>query len=344
MRRRGMADLKNGSVLIVVLVMTFILSMIVMSLATQSKMEAKITKVARLRRRAEGLSQSGMAVARMLLIKQGEVSDSATEEETADDRWYEPASRLKDGLPVTGLKEGLGDGDIILDIVPEPALLNVNKLHVDDWERLLEVGGIPEDYWPELIDSFFDWVDTDAKPRADGGESEDYYTTLEEPYLAKNGPLDTVGELLLVKGFTKAIVYGGRLNSEDTDEEGAYVSGLADMLTTYGDGKVNVNAASSRVLMTLPGVDDVVAGAIIEEREGWLSEAGEDEDHSFESVGGFMSRIPGLEPGVKTRVTTRSQFFRINSVGKIGRVTRRIWAIVEQKGQEMIVLRWREKP
>ena len=336
----------DGSALIVALWAVALLGLLVGSFAFDAHIEARITSYYRKRLKAEGLAKSGLEVAEMLMAKsaQGGLGDRP-ESEAAEDPWHGDAKRLEDGLGVQGLTHELGDGTLTVDIVPEPALRNVNLLKEEEWERIFEVGDIPEEYWPELVESFFDWTDKDDDPRVDGAETEDYYETLEKPYRAKNGALDTVEELLLVKGFSKAIVYGGVLkeNEDDDDEDGVPVSGIHDLLTTYGDGKINVNAASMRVLMTLPDVDDIVAGAIIEEREGLTGLVGDEpEEVPFESAADFTGRM-GLSGDVSRYISTDSKIFRVTSVGEVGGVTRRIWCIVEYVNGNMNILRWREE-
>lgn len=336
---------RQGSALIIALWVIGLLSMLVLSFAFDAHLEGQAASSARKRRKAEYLALSGITLAEMLLDKQRTVSGNESADTTAEDRWYQPALSLRRGRSVSGLEVPLGEGSIRLDIEPEPGRRNVNRLLDQDWERILGVAGIPEELFPELIDSFYDWIDADSKPRQDGGETEDYYATLEPPYRARNGPLDTVRELLLVKGFGEAILSGGVLNPDEPPETRLYVSGIQDMLTTYGDGKVNVNAASRRVLMTLPGVDELVAGTIIEERELGATQAQDGaDDTSFESVADFRSRIPDLEPAIFNYVTTRSDIFRVTAVGMVGRVSRRIWAIVHHDGRQMRILRWREEP
>ncbi len=335
----------SGSALIVAVWTVALLGLLVMSFAFDAHLESKVASFARKRRKAEYLALSGITVAQMLLNKQGSVTGNEAPEATATDRWYQPALMLSHGRPIRGLQEPLGEGTIRIDIEPEPGRRNVNKLLDDDWERILLVAGVPEEFWPEMIDSFTDWTDTDGVPHGDGAETDDYYGTLEKPYRARNGLIDTVRELLLVKGFSEAILSGGVLNPEDPKDKQIAVSGIQDMLTTYGDGKVNVNAADVRVLMTLPGVDELVARAIIKERErGTLGADGAAKDSSFTSVGDFMGRVPGLDGSVQNRVTPSSNFFRVTSVGQVGRATRRIWAIVERKGDGLRILRWREEP
>lgn len=63
----------------------------------------------------------------------------------------------------------------------------------------------------EIADAILDWIDPDDEPREYGAEV-DYYSGLVPPYAPKNGPLDTVEELLLVRGVTPALLFGLDLN------------------------------------------------------------------------------------------------------------------------------------
>lgn len=336
---------RGGSALIVVLWVILLMSVMIGSLAFDAHIEARITSYYRRRTKADVLARSGMEVASMLMAQASEIKGAKVETAESDkDRWYDNAERLSQGLAIRGLTETLGEGTIELEIVPEPGRRNVNVLTEEDWERVLEVGGIPEEMWDELIDSALDWIDKDDIARAEGAETENYYSTLERPYKAKDGPLDTVDELLLVKGFERIVLYGGTIRtSDDETEEPIRISGISDLLTTYGDGKVNVNAASRRVLMTLPDVDGLVADVIIEEREGLISDTGVRENTSFKDVNTFMNRIPDLDPSVKDRVTTDSAIYRITSSGIVHGVRRQIWCVVEYSNKSLTVLRWREQ-
>jgi general secretion pathway protein K len=320
--------------------------------AFDAHIEARVISYVRKRTKAEYLARSGIEIAELLMRKSLEVRKTpradrnVTEEE---DRWYGQAKGLAEGLAIRGLTEKLGDGEITLDIVPEPARRNINNLGSSDrereesLERILEVGGVPEEFWPELIESFLDWTDKDDEPRTAGAETDDYYAQLERPYRAKNGPLDTVEELQLVKGFTREIVSGGVFKLGPDDDDAITMSGIKDLLTVYGNGRLDVNAASKRSLMTLPGVDDLIADAIVQERQGWVDEEGEQQDMPFENVNDFFSRIPEINRSeVQKYVATGSTIYRITSVGSVGGVERRIWCIANHSGKEMTVLRWRE--
>jgi type II secretory pathway component PulK len=85
----------------------------------------------------------------------------------------------------------------------------------------------------DIVNSILDWLDPDDNPRDNGAES-DYYQTLTPPYNAKNGPLDSLDELLLVKGVTAEILYGTDLNRTGLDSSGNPANpGLAAYVTVY---------------------------------------------------------------------------------------------------------------
>ncbi|HVA47155.1 MAG TPA: hypothetical protein VNH11_12375 [Pirellulales bacterium] len=61
----------------------------------------------------------------------------------------------------------------------------------------------------DIADAILDWLDPDDVPRTYGAER-DYYSSYN--YAPKNGPFESVEELLLVKGVTPQLLYGGDLD------------------------------------------------------------------------------------------------------------------------------------
>ncbi len=335
---------RAGSALLLVLWSIGVLSVVVTSMIFDAHIEARIAIWRRNRTKAQYLARSGMEIAELMLMRSEEIKQGS--EEAEEGRWAEPARQLAEGLPVRNFRHELGDGTVTVEIVPEPARRNINKLtSEEDWERLLEAAGIPEfsDLGLILADSFLDWFDRDDIPRMYGAETDDFYGRLAAPYRAKNGPLDTVEELLLIRGFTRPILFGGVLNPDDPPEEAVQMPGIADMLTVYGDGKVNVNAATRRVLMTLPGVDEFIAEAILAEREGWTDEQGQRVDASFENINDFFGRVPEVDRvALQPLVVTRSTIFRITVGGEVQGVVSRAWCIAQYANRRLTLLRWRE--
>ena len=52
-----------------------------------------------------------------------------------------------------------------------------------------------------------DWIDENNFHHLNGAE-DDYYKSLPDPYEAKDAPLDTIDELMWVKGITADFFYG----------------------------------------------------------------------------------------------------------------------------------------
>jgi general secretion pathway protein K len=78
-------------------------------------------------------------------------------------------------------------------------------------------------------------------------------SVLTQPVQSQNAPFETVEELLLVKGVTPRILYGG-------DKK----KGLIHFITVQGkSNKVNLNAAPREVLLDVPGMTVAMAEAIL---------------------------------------------------------------------------------
>jgi hypothetical protein len=123
-----------------------------------------------------------------------------------------------------------------------------------------------------LAHGLLDFLDRDNNPRPEGAEQE-YYDTLARPYRVMNGPLSSTEELLLVRGFTTALLYGEDVNlncrldaNEDDgderfppdDKDGKLNPGLREYVTVYsydlnedseGVPRMDINNANENFLM-----------------------------------------------------------------------------------------------
>ncbi len=358
-------DKKRGSALILVLWIIGMLSMIIVSFAFDAHLEGKVVSYSRRKINAESFANSGFELAKSYLDRSRRISGNETEEEKENDKQYHIARDIRNGKSVTltytfrkrtddDSAEGEEIGTVTVEITPEESRRNINKLTEDDWERMLELVGVPEDDWPKLIDSFYDWTDKDSSERTDGAEDE-YYKDLDPPYTAANSPVATIDEMLKIKGFNKAVLYGGIYNPEETSGSPIVISnGIARLLTTYGDGNLNINAVGSNalgidVLRTFSGIDDeLTAAAVLEERELGLSDsADEDEDiKAFKDKGDAQSRLSDIVDSTEflNHISTQSTVFRIISVGQVDRVTKKIEATIYSDGETWRILKWSEEP
>ena len=106
-----------------------------------------------------------------------------------------------------------GTGMCQFGFIDESGKININAMMASDptgnqlYQMLLLLPNMTDD----IANSIIDWVDIDTTPRQGGAEN-DYYNALTPPYNAKNGPLDSLEELLLVKGVTPQLLFGSDLN------------------------------------------------------------------------------------------------------------------------------------
>lgn len=126
----------------------------------------------------------------------------------------------------------LDGGMFSVSVSDESAKINVNSV---GGEVLSRLPGADQ----TIVDSLLDWRDEDEEPRPSGAETS-FYAALDPPYPSKNGPLDTVAEITMVRGVTPE-----------------FFEGVRDLVTVYssdtnlgpdGKPKLNVNLADAYAL------------------------------------------------------------------------------------------------
>ncbi|MHC4572953.1 MAG: type II secretion system minor pseudopilin [Planctomycetota bacterium] len=229
-----------------------------------------------------------------------------------------------------GYASEVGDSRGSVTIIDESGKLNVNLLkapggrvnraRVEQLLRLIDVLNrrqaeiVPIGYG--LAPSIIDWTDGDEqvthlpfiKQQSAGAES-DYYRKLETPYGCKNSPLDTLAELLLVRGVTPEVF-----------------SLIRNYVTVYGDGRVNINSAAKLVIESLSEeMDAALAEMIVAHRKS----------RPFESVA-ELRNVPGMTDRVyyalETTVAVASpqRYYTVVSQGNVDHIGCTIVAVVKR--------------
>ena len=146
--------------------------------------------------------------------------------------------------------------EVQVRIVSEAGKWNVNSIDPHMLEKVLTACGL--EYGTQttrVANSILDWIDEDDLRRIEGAETP-YYMGLEHAYPAKNGPLESIEELLLVQGVDGPLFQGA-------DE----TPGLIDFLTVSGQGStVDINSASPRSLALVSGIRQETVDSIVEQR------------------------------------------------------------------------------
>lgn len=147
--------------------------------------------------------------------------------------------------------------DVVVRIYDHAGKINLNRIPRRFMQMLIEerLGGIEEadpEQVQELLAAWTDWTDLNDLEGLNGAESE-YYETLDPPYEPRNNAdLDTVEEILHIKGFAELF--------EGVNLEAAF--------TIYGnDRTINLNLATREAMALLPGMNEELIENIIAFRE-----------------------------------------------------------------------------
>lgn len=329
---------REGSALVLALVTVVILSALVMGFLFQVRLESELAGRYRFRMKAESIARGGVEFANLMLLK-SQRPGLEPEEAWGEDFWIR-LQNLNRGIGLSAWTREMQDGQFTLSILPESGRRNVNLLTQADWEEVLSSTGVPEQIHPELIDCFLDWIDGNDLTRLHGAESDDpYYVS--RGIRVRNAPVDTLDEMLLIKGFTRAILFGGTLQ-EFWNLPEVQVTGIAPLLTVFGDGRVNVNTASPAVLRTIPGITEEQIERLLLGRLGIDGEAGTELD-GFRSPQEAVA-FAGMNPAFAELFTTSDrQHLRITVIGESGPARVAVWSIVEQQGNQLRTLFHREE-
>lgn len=186
------------------------------------------------------------------------------------------------------------------------------------------------------LDAIVDWFEDKPSWSDDGIE--------------RSGPMETIGELALVKDMTETMLVGWPHREEiEVDEKGDELElidpwadkpflGLRGYLTVYGDGKVNINTAPREVLevMLQDENDDQMSLAddIIAAREELPFQSVEDiNDDEYLSV--------KIKEKFLENFKVTSEYFNILSEGRVGNTTARVRAIVQRQENRIVICYWR---
>ncbi|MCX6348889.1 MAG: type II secretion system protein GspK [Candidatus Aureabacteria bacterium] len=191
----------------------------------------------------------------------------------------------------------------------------------------------------DLVKNIIDWIDADD----DGDAEENSYSLLDPAYRCRNAPLETIGELALIKDFGPKILDGERVREEIPEAKEGEVEtrppeedtfpGLRRYLTVYSDGLVNVNTAPEEVLRIWLGEDQAdLAEAIVSARE----------EKPFGKTDEIKEAIEEDIPSkVLEKFKVQSSYFSILSEGRVGRVASRLRAVVQRLPDEIRIVYWR---
>jgi general secretion pathway protein K len=200
--------------------------------------------------------------------------DAKTSEKTDKNEEIQDEGRWRVNVDMAPVRFGGGTYKVRLD--NESGKININGADETLLKMMMDAFDIDEQQKDIIVDSILDWRDEDNLHRVNGAEDE-YYRSLSEPYECKDGYFDTVEELLMVRGVTPELFYGGirDIVSAFKPPKGnvKIVGGFKQYRTNVN--KINMNAAPKKVLVILPSMTEELVKEIVNYRQ----------EKDFKSVG-----------------------------------------------------------
>ena len=304
---------EEGVALILTLLITAILVTLIVEVNYSTQVGLRIAGNFRNDLQAGYLAKSGVNI----VISYLKFDVENTDTDNLDEDWAKPYPPI----PV-------GDGFVQVVTEDESAKINVNVMGDEKaapkireaLSRVLSILFERKDVDMGILDAIMDWVDPDGETRPDGAE-DDYYGSLDPPYACKNGPLDTLSELRMIKGVTDE-VYGK----------------IFKYLTIYSkDGIININTVDMEVLMCLDeGIDGPMAVGIKEYREE-TPFGGANWQEAFRDVinnDDVYNRISPI-------IGVTSNAFSVESTGRVERVEKKIRAVINREEKQISCRYWR---
>ncbi len=291
MRIRGMRILvmkdinfhsdSRGVALIMVLWVIMILSAVVLEFSYAMRTEVKITRNYQDELRLYAMAQGGVerAVAELVYKQDAKIQEYrkrlSPEETSPEKREWVTDGRA---YPVS-----FDRGQCTVRVMGESGKLNIKLVSEILLRKIISNLGLEGESRDTVVDSILDWRDPDDLKRLNGAEN-DYYRSLPKPYDCKNANLDTIEELLLVRGVTPELFYGKK--GSRADEEGVPApTGLKDLFTIYSnEQKIDINSAALPVLRLVLGISVPTAQMLIKARE----------EKAFEGQDDLLRRVPEM--------------------------------------------------
>ncbi len=274
----------QASILVGMLWCLALLSVIVIGVLHTARLDLLVVKNYGDRIQAHYLALAGIEKAKALLYQNAKARSRNGKNHTGE--LYKDEQQFRDVRFGRGqfsvIRRGRQDegGGIIYGVSDEESRLNINQATVDQFTNVLGMT-------PDIGAAIVDWRNDDNSPITPGGAKSDYYLSLQPPYLPRNGPFQTVRELLMVRGVTRELLMGqdfdqngllggegdgGDETSPDAQSSSLEDAGWSAMMTVdssvndvsaAGEDRVNIQTADQAALTGVSGITSGIARAII---------------------------------------------------------------------------------
>jgi type II secretory pathway component PulK len=340
---------RRGIALLIVMISIFVLTMLALAFAYSMRVETRLAFNSNNEAELEWLGRSGVEYCRWVLAMS--LMDPTKPYDSADQPWATGSGFLgPTNNPIGEVQKTieLGPGaSFTWSITDLERKFNVNSSNEELLQQALTHIGLDAGETAPIVGSILNWTAYGNSTRHLQGANPEYYQSLDPPYDAKNGPIDDITELLLIRGVTPDLYWGGVVTNHnraafrqrgnnrfgfgpEEPEAPPFTAGLVDLFTPVSSGRINLNTCSAQVLEIIPpGIDPLIAAAIVGARGG--------EDDGTGLTGPYRNvdqvrRVPEVTPIVSCQIAqfcdVRSRTFEVHVDATVAGYTRYFTAIL----------------
>jgi general secretion pathway protein K len=202
------------------------------------------------------------------------------------------------------------------------AVAGENPPRIELLRKFLETKGVELNDRDRMIDCLLDWVDPDNLVRLNGAEADgDYRPT--------GALLSRIDQLKQVRGW----------------EDFTSRQGWDSELTVNSTGPVDLAWAPRELLLSLPGISEIIADQFLTFRQGDDGIDGTEDDGQIKSIEDVRIAL-GFSPDqfkqLAPLVGFRDQVVRVVSVGRSRNVTRTVQMIIRKSGNAPQLITWKQ--
>jgi type II secretory pathway component PulK len=345
-----------------VMVAIFVLAMLIGAFAISMKTEMTLARNSRNDANLIWAGRSGLELARYVLAQQRMIRNEPYD--AMNQKWAGgPGSLASSNSPLASIsldKFPVGENaHVTVHIIDQERKVNINQADQTLLQQALSVMGADGAEIPLVTDAILDWIDPDDATHINGAES-DYYQGLEIPYYSKNGPMDDLSELLMVRGVSQDMFWGPRSTNHEPaffesrdrrsarriEEQPVYPIGLEEIFTTLSSGRININTAPTTTLQMIPGIDETTAECIRQQRAGPDGADGTEDDVPFANVGELVNCVDQrVVPQISRYCSVQSSVFAVEVDADVGGRTRRFYGMlrrVNEREVQILSFYWKE--
>lgn len=339
---------KKGSILMISLWILAILVIFALGLGHRASINLRLVKYQRDRLKATYLAKAGINRAIVELEK-----DNQNQWDSLEEIWSTGIDSVtkKPLFENIEIPEGSGnrftvkylydkDRNVYLCTEDEERKININGIDTNLKKqvlvRLLEFAGVENP--SELKELLMKWIDS----AADAEDKENIF---------KNSSLKSQEELLIILEY----FYKNRGENNPSEKAQNIYNKIKDLITVYGDEKININTVSIEILnnilmpalfnaltsgsITYDQINDISQRIITVRNNGRIFDTS-DIKGKLTSSSNFSTEQQTAFNELNSYIAINSDNFRIASQGKVGNIIKNITTIYDREGKKIVY--WHE--